>query len=649
MSTEEKVWRVKVKFRVGLETLGFFKLDVPLPDLDCQAPNWISPNNIHNTKAYILAANKIMGGKLHILNIVSNMPGPTQSWNKDPSSGKLAPLIYGKLLNYRNESLVGDIKYLWEPARHLHLVTIAQAYYLTKSPKYLSGIKQQVKSWIEQCPYALGPHWSSSLELSIRLINWSLVWQLIGGIQSPLFKGNNGVNFLSQWLISIYQHTNFIQENLSRHSSANNHLIGEAAGLYIATMNWPFWPAHLNWNAKARQILENEVSLQHSEDGVNREQAICYQHFVLDFLILSACVAKANNADFSGDFYIRIEESINFIASIMDVSGRIPMIGDSDDGLVFSLSQPKQENSFRSLLATGCLWFDRCDLAKKAIFFDAKNHWLLGDDAESRFYQMRNNDINLTPKREFPKGGYYILGDNFNTEQEIHIVLDTGPLGYLNIAAHGHADALSFTLSIRGLEFLIDPGTYTYHTQEKWRNYFRSTLAHNTVRVDESDQSTMAGNFMWKSKANARVEKWCTDSISDHLVASHDGYCRLSDPVTHKRSLQYFKDSKKILVKDYIICREKHSVEICWHFSNHCTVQAAHQTVTAMNGSTYINMRMVNNNCKPVIYSGRTTPPTGWISRRYGEKVPISTCLWAVTLEGTTELVTEISIHNDYN
>ncbi len=91
---------------------------------------------------------------------------------------------------------------------------------------------------------------------------------------------------------------------------------------------------------------------------------------------------------------------------------------------------------------------------------------------------------------------------------EIRLVVDAGPLGYRSIAAHGHADALSFTLSVGGLEFLVDPGTYAYHTQGAWRQYFRGTAAHNTVRVDGQDQSESGGNFMWLRKARAGCNLW---------------------------------------------------------------------------------------------------------------------------------------------
>src|SRR5207245_173758 len=102
-----------------------------------------------------------------------------------------------------------------------------------------------------------------------------------------------------------------------------------------------------------------------------------------------------------------------------------------------------------------------------------------------------------TPRLAFPAGGYYVLGSDLDQPAEVRVIADCGPLGYLSIAAHGHADALSFTLSIAGDEVLIDPGTYAYHTHSGWRAHFRGTAAHNTVRIDGVDQSVPAGNFLW--------------------------------------------------------------------------------------------------------------------------------------------------------
>src|SRR5262249_56564995 len=108
----------------------------------------------------------------------------------------------------------------------------------------------------------------------------------------------------------------------------------------------------------------------------------------------------------------------------------------------------------------------------------------------------------LPLRQTFPEGGAYVLGCEFDTAREIRLVADAGALGYRSIAAHGHADALAFTLSAGGREFLVDPGTYAYHTQGAWRQYFRRTSARHTGRIDGEEQAVQGGNFSRLTKAD---------------------------------------------------------------------------------------------------------------------------------------------------
>src|SRR4029077_12034990 len=164
-----------------------------------------------------------------------------------------------------------------------------------------------------------------------------------------------------RWLSSIYQHAHFVRHHLSLHSSANNHLIGELAGLYIAGRTWPLWRQIIRWVAHAKRRLVAESLLQNAPDGVNREQAISYQQFVLDFLLLAALAGRANADDFPVEYWQRMERMIEFIAALMDVRGNVPSIADADDGYVVSLSQERDFCPYRSLLATGAILFNRPD------------------------------------------------------------------------------------------------------------------------------------------------------------------------------------------------------------------------------------------------------------------------------------------------
>src|SRR5207237_8574814 len=151
------------------------------------------------------------------------------------------------------------------------------------------------------------------------------------------------------------------------------------------------------------------------------------------------------------------------LASIMDAGGNVPMIGDADDGAVTRLAQIRDFSTYRSLLASGAILFGSGELKAKAGKLDDKTRWLFGSRAGELFRLCEGPRGRAPLRRAFPDGGYYILGCDFETPEEIRLVADAGPLGYRSIAAHGHADALAFRLSLGGLEVLTDPGPYAYH------------------------------------------------------------------------------------------------------------------------------------------------------------------------------------------
>src|SRR6185369_3011851 len=134
--------------------------------------------------------------------------------------------------------------------------------------------------------------------------------------------------------------------------------------------------------------------------------------------------------------------------------------------------------------------------------------------------------------RHFDDGGYTVFRP-YVKNREIMLVMDHGPLGYLSIAAHGHADALSVWLHVDGQPVFVDAGSHLYHSAGISRDYFRSTPAHNTLCIADTSASTPAGNFNWSHKANVRVL-----SKSGHeVLAEHDGY-KKKFGITHQRRLQ---------------------------------------------------------------------------------------------------------------
>lgn len=642
MGTGEIAYRLRQALQARLEELGVGTARPLEARGECGAP-WVAPlpREFDSTR-YQVAADAVLEGRFDVFALSGVALGFPPQWNVDPKSGTCAPNAFGKSIDYRDERLVGDIKYLWEPNRHLQLVTLAQAWHLSGQKRYAAGCRKLLESWFEQCPYPYGPNWTSSLELAIRLTNWAVAWHLLGGDRSTLFESEEGIAFRKRWLGSIRQHCHFIARHFSRFSSANNHLLGEYMGLFVGSVTWPLWPESARWQEAAVAGFERESLRQNAPDGVNREQAIYYQHEVMDMMLICALTGIANEVRFGPAFWERLERMMEFLAAVMDRAGNVPMIGDADDALIVRFSQETSWNPYTSLLATGAILFSRGDWKEKVGHCDDKTRWLVGDDAAQRFANLTATTA-LSPRRIFSDGGYYVLGARFGTDDEVVAVVDCGPLGFLSIAAHGHADALSFTLSAGGTQILVDPGTFAYHTQKKWRNYFRSTFAHNCICVDGADQSAMGGNFMWLSKARATCTSASVDGDYQYFEGEHDGYRRLPDPVSHRRKITFNAAANEFRVEDDLDCVGAHRAEVCWHFSEHCRVTADGDSILAMAGRVRVSLGMEHGS-PPVLMWGRDDPPGGWISRSFDAKAPITTAVWPFSVHGPTQFVTKIRL-----
>ena len=175
---------------------------------------------------------------------------------------------------------------------------------------------------------------------------------MLGGVHSPMFAGDAGAALRRRWLGSVGVHQHFIAGHLSRYSSANNHLLGELMGLFIASLTWPCWNASSRWLALSHSEFEVQALLQNWEDGVNKEQGIYYHHEVADMMLLCALLAEPR-VQFNNDYWQRLEEMIGFIHAMTDAGGHVPMIGDADDALMVRFDPSASFDPYRSLMNTG--------------------------------------------------------------------------------------------------------------------------------------------------------------------------------------------------------------------------------------------------------------------------------------------------------
>lgn len=143
---------------------------------------------------------------------------------------------------------------------------------------------------------------------------------------------------------------------------------------------------------------------------------------------------------------------------------------------------------------------------------------------------------------QVPLDACYKCGGNTilrSRDHRILIGIDHAALGFGTIAAHGHADALSFQMYVNGLPVFIDPGTYIYHCDIESRNAYRKTENHNTVCINGRDQSEMLGAFLWGKRAESQLISHSNAQGKIELTASHDGY----SPAKHIRKYEFDGES----------------------------------------------------------------------------------------------------------
>jgi hypothetical protein len=553
------------------------------------------------------------------------------AWHRDYSSSIVSPVKYSGFINHRDATQIGDVKYIWELNRLQHLVLLALAVMWTKNDIYIEEIEKHMFSWCLQNPFMRGINWKSPLEVGIRLISWAFVAFLTQGSKRM-------EKFFQQTLReTIYQHQVFIRKFFSKHSSANNHLIGEMAGLYVATVWWPWYRESQVWRRFAKRKLVEEISRQVNDDGVGKELATEYQLFILEFFLLTGTLGQAIGDPFPSIYWQQIRSMCKFLHAISDRHGNLPMFGDGDSGQVVGLPESPWEriHIFARMRYKSPGYVDRKETRARLLFWGQMPY-------EIPFPQEPQYIPDL---QIFPQGGYCALAADRSSEQEMLIVFDVGLLGLPPLYAHGHSDALSFWLSYGGCEFLIDPGTFSYYTHEVWRAYFRSTAAHNTIRIDGEDQSIPGGRFLWRSVAHCGISHFEDTKECILVKGYHDGYKRLPDPVTHWREIRLYKKLRTMVITDRLECYGTHHIEIFFHFSEACQVrQLGLASFEALSGTKRIQIDL-DSRLVSALYKGAEEPILGWISRVFGDKTPTFTLVGRAHIAGDTQLQTKIEAH----
>ncbi|WP_030677460.1 heparinase II/III family protein [Streptomyces sp. NRRL B-1347] len=585
-------------------------------------------------KRLIAEADRLLAGHAEYFGVVrDDLADP--DWWRDPKTGRRAPWGYAFDVPYRNEDAVGDIKQIWEPSRHQYLTVLAAAYAITGDDRYAERVAAHLRSWWKANPPLRGVHWISGIELGIRLLSWVWIRRLLDGWPgvAGLFEGNPVA------LNQIWHHQRWLAAFPSRGSSANNHVIAETAGQFAAACAFGWFPASARWRADALRSLDQQLRSNTFPSGLNRELATEYHGLVLELGLAALAEADAADVPVPASLRLVLLRMTDALAAVVDNRLRPPRQGDADDGHGLVVDGAGTDR-WASLLATGDAVFGRLGWWPTVTGTDVRTTLLA---ALVRPY-AKDGAVARPPGRpaHFADAGMTIL----RGPGEIWCRCDGGPHGFLSIAAHAHADALSVEVRHDGVDVLADPGTYCYHGQPEWRRYFRSTLGHNTLEWDGGDQSVSGGPFLWTRHARSRVlvadpsdegvARWC---------AEHDGY----QPSVHRRRVELIAATRELRVVDEVRPGDHRPVRLAFHLGPEVTADLVeHRAVLtwSRDGEDRSAVLDLPGELSWRAHRGESDPPLGWYSPGFGRKEPATTLVGSGFADGMEEFTTVLRFHD---
>ncbi len=282
-----------------------------------------------------------------------------------------------------------------------------------------------------------------------------------------------------------------LMKNIEYHL-LGNHLLENAFSLLFGAY---YFENDMFYN-KAKKILLDELNEQILDDGAHFELSPMY-HQIMLFRILDCINLIENNRWKEKELLCFMQEKARIMLAWLNVmtfkDGSIPLLNDS-------------ANKIAPTTQALCEYAQRLNLKYSSVVLS--------------------------------QSGYRkVVTKNYE------LVLDIGNIGPDYIPGHAHSDTFNFVLHIDGVPIVVDTGTSTYETNER-RTLERSTESHNTVKIDDKNQSEVWGGF--RVAKRAKVTKLVEN---DNIIeVTHDGYKSIG--VEHTR--RFISSEKTIKIEDFI-------------------------------------------------------------------------------------------------
>ena len=574
--------------------------------------------------AAISAADRAVAHRFTLFGSMEVDAGPQINWLRDPATGTVVPLRFWRDLEIHGAE-VGNIRVLWELNRQHSLLDVARAYRLTGDPRYAEEAVAQMRSWLEQNPHLMGPNWISALEVALRAITWLWIRWLLRSSEALDPRTDADI------IAALRRAGGYIERHLSYTFAPNTHLLGEPLGLLYLGATLPDLPQARRWFKLGRRLLIREVRQQVLADGFYFEHSSWYHRFATDMCLHAAVVCERAGQPLPPATLAHVQRMLECLAALGARAGNVIPMGDEDGGQLLPLAHLPARD-FRDTMALGAALFRRGDLKPEGSAPAEAVLWLLGSKGLQAYDRLES-----TPGRDgcvtLPGVGLVIIQDG----RGLQLTFDAGDAAR-DWSAHDHADALSIQLRSAEGPMLIDPGTFTYDGSREWREYFRSTAAHNTLVIDGRSQQRPNGLFGWRDRGSIRRR----DLTADCGCNVVEGAFRYADGLVHTRRVFFIRSSTWV-IQDLVTGTGAHDLELWFHFPP-CAVQldAAGRCVAHTAGGRLV-IAPLGINAQARIVEGATDPIQGWASDGFQSKTAAPALCYSLRASLPMELVTLVA------
>jgi hypothetical protein len=512
----EALWRTirsirRSTFRLGgrggacpvrFQPAGYFQVQAGLPsDADRAA-----------TLAY---AEAVVRGEYPLPGYGSPHLGTKPDWQVDWVSGKGWPLKDSRKIRVvRHDG--SDVKAPWELSRLQWSPVVAKAYVLTGEKKYREALRSVLTDWIERNPLGKGVNWTIAMEAALRGISLCLTMELLWPF------ANEETRWLDQMTASLWEHVRFIETH-SEFSLLvrSNHYLSNIVGLTTLSA-YLHGPGMQTRFRKYTRAVQREILLQTYPDGGDCEASTGYHVLVAQMLLHSFVVQQRKGEAVVPEFEARLRRMFDCIVCLADDAGKLPHLGDCDNGRVELLPDDVAQSLLPAAERDGLHIGSLCKQASHLL------QWPPGDQK---------------PVSLMLNSGIAVLRSG-----KASVVFYAMPNGLNGKGSHTHCDKLSVLLRLGLYEVFCDSGSRCYTRSAVLRNLDRSTRAHNTLMVDNAEQNILSSDprLLFRSGNDAVVSR--IDILENGELgvrASHRGYSRLG--VEHQRTVQLMERSLVVL------------------------------------------------------------------------------------------------------